>query len=128
MRPSIVHMWYIFLMRAGQLVRDARHRRGLTQDDLARRSATTQNYVSRIERGAVEPTLPTLERLLHAMALRLQLDVVALTSGNEDPALLRAEFAASTPEERVAEAMMLSEFLTGVRADAVAGGSADESR
>lgn len=110
-------------MRAGQLVREARRRRGLTQADLARRSATTQNYVSRIERGAVEPTLPTIERLLHALGLRLRLGVVALPTGNEDPAKLRADYAASTPEERIAQAMMLSEFLTGVAADAVAGGA-----
>lgn len=117
-------MVYARLVSSGQLIRDARQRRGLTQAELARRSATTQNYVSRIERGAVEPTLPTLERLLHAMGLRLNLDVVALPSGNEHPGRLRAEFGASTPEERVAEAMVLSEFLTDVAADGAAGGTA----
>lgn len=113
-------------MRAGQLVREARRRRGLTQAQLARRSATTQNYVSRIERGAVEPTLPTVERLLHALGMRLLLDVVTLPPGNEDPAQLRADYAASSPEERIAHAMMLSEFLTGVAADALAAGASAE--
>ena len=108
-------------MNAGQLIREARQRRGLTQADLARRSATTQNYVSRIERGAVEPTLPTLERLLHAMGVRLKVEVAPLPTGNEDPGRLRAAYATSTPQQRVADAMALSEFLTGVSADAAEG-------
>lgn len=94
---------------------------------MAKRSATTQNYVSRIERGAVDPTLRTLERLLHAMGLRLELDVVPLSPGTEELARLRADYVVSTAEERVAEAMVLSEFLTGVAEKAAAGGSADDS-
>ena len=124
----IVLMWYVTTMRAGQVVLNARRSLGLTQAELARRSATTQNYVSRIERGAVEPTLPTIERLLYAMGLRLELGVVELPPGNEDPAQLRADYAESTPEERVGQAMMLSEFLTGVAADAASGGSTGGAR
>lgn len=107
-------------MNASALLRDARRSRGLTQAQLARRSATTQNYVSRIERGAVEPTLPTVERLLHAMGLRLAAEVEPLGCGNEEPRRLRAEYAGSTPEQRVDEAMTLSEFVTSVASEGAA--------
>ena len=119
----IVLIRYIVGVRSAELIRTARRRRGLTQAELARRATTTQTYVSRIERGAVEPTLATLERLLHSMGLRLELDVVDLSTGNEDPAVLRADFATSTPEARVEQAMVLSSFLTGVAADAAARGA-----
>lgn len=105
-------------MNAGELLRAARRQRGLSQADLARRAATTQNYVSRIERGAVEPSLPTLQRFVHATGMRLRVDVESLPVGNEDRRQLRADFEASTPEQRVADAMALSQFLTGVAAAA----------
>jgi transcriptional regulator with XRE-family HTH domain len=115
-------------MRSGKLLRSTRLEAGLTQAELARRASTTQNAVSRIERGAVEPTIPTLERLLHAMGMQLRVDVTSLPSGNARPRDLRAEFEATTPEQRVAEAMALSEFLTGLAAAATRDGEKHGSR
>ncbi|MGH2929894.1 MAG: helix-turn-helix domain-containing protein [Solirubrobacteraceae bacterium] len=99
-------------MDVGKLVRDARLERGLDQSELASRAATTQTYVSRVERGATTPALPTLERLLNAMGLRLQISVEAVSTGNSEPAQLRRDFLASTPEQRIEDAMTLSTFLT----------------
>lgn len=56
------------------LLADARARAGLTQAELARRSATSQAAVSAYENGRKVPSLPTLERLLAATGHRLALE------------------------------------------------------
>lgn len=75
------------------------------------------------------PTVPTLERLLHAMGLRMRMSIEPLSPGNVDPARLREDFRELTASERVAQAMQLSEFLTGVAGQAAekasAGGSGE---
>lgn len=103
-------------MNVGPLLREARLAAGLDQAGLARRAATTQTYVSRVERGATVPSLPTLQRLFAAMGLRLGLQVERVSTGNVARAELRRNFLASTPEQRIDEAMTLSAFLTGVAA------------
>ena len=105
-------------MDVGQLLRSARLRAGLDQAGLAQRAATTQTYVSRVERGVTVPSLPTLERLLAAMGLRLSLQIEPVLTGNRGPGELRREFLASTPEQRIEEAMTLSAFLTGIASEA----------
>jgi transcriptional regulator with XRE-family HTH domain len=100
------------------MLRDARLRAGLEQAELARRAATTQTYVSRVERGVTVPSLPTLERLLAAMGLRLLAQIEEVSTGNRGPGELRREFLASTPEQRIDEAMTLSAFLTGIAGEA----------
>jgi transcriptional regulator with XRE-family HTH domain len=101
-------------MNAGQLVREARRRRGLDQAQLARRAGTTQTYVSRVERGAVSPSVRTLERLIHACGQRLTSKLEPLPHGNLSKAELRAQMRDLTPAERVEQAMELSSFLTGL--------------
>ncbi|WP_425824934.1 helix-turn-helix domain-containing protein [Streptomyces fractus] len=54
-------------MSTGDLVREWRTRRGLTQDQLATTIGTGQAAISRIEKGTDVPTLPLLERLASAM-------------------------------------------------------------
>lgn len=109
-------------MDAGRLLRDARLERGLDQVDLARRAATTQTYISRIERGAVSPSLKTLERLLHAMGKRLRVGVEPLPHGNSSQSALRSDLHDLTAAERVEQAMELSAFLTDLAASAAEGG------
>ena len=101
------------MLEAGAILREARRGRGLTQTQLARRSATTQSYIGRIERGEVEPSLATLQRLLHAMGYQLTAHVEPLPHGNVSTAELRADFERSAGE-RIAAAIALSEFATGV--------------
>jgi uncharacterized protein len=57
----------------GDLLRETRHRAGLTQAELASRSGTRQSAVSAYERGRREPGLGTLRRLLAAAGYELEL-------------------------------------------------------
>jgi transcriptional regulator with XRE-family HTH domain len=106
-------------MNAGEILRQARVERGLDQSDLARRAGTSQAYVSRIERGAVSPSLQTLSRLLNAMGMRLLTALEPLPPGNASVSDLRRDLIEMTPEQRARQAMELSRFLTGVEAAAV---------
>lgn len=105
-------------MDAGTLVRQTRLARGLDQAALARRAQTTQTYVSRVERGAVSPSLKTLTRLLHAMGHRLTVSAEPLAPGNVSAEDLRADLRELTAAERVERTMELSAFLTDVAATA----------
>jgi transcriptional regulator with XRE-family HTH domain len=106
----------------GQLVRAARHRHRLSQQRLARRCATSQRHISRIERGEVSPSVETLERLLRAMGERLELTAAAGPSGNQSTAELQAALQDMTAGERIAETAALSEFLTGIEPQRELGG------
>jgi DNA-binding XRE family transcriptional regulator len=53
--------------------RDARVSRGLTQAELSGLTGIPQADISRIERGAGNPTESTMQRLAHALNGRLQL-------------------------------------------------------
>ncbi len=57
----------------GLQFRDARAQRGLTQVELARLSGIPQADISRIERGAGNPTETTLQRLAVALGYRVGL-------------------------------------------------------
>jgi transcriptional regulator with XRE-family HTH domain len=99
---------------AGKLLRETRLERHLDQSELARRAGTTQTHVSRIERGAVSPSLRTLRRLMLAMGVDLRLSVEPLPVGNQSLRDLRSDLRELTAEERVDQAIELSEFLTDV--------------
>jgi transcriptional regulator with XRE-family HTH domain len=58
-------------MHGGALVREARRRSGLTQEELGRRVGTTQSAIARIERGRTEPTLHRVGELVRACGLEL---------------------------------------------------------
>jgi XRE family transcriptional regulator, regulator of sulfur utilization len=57
----------------GLQFRDARVRRGLTQAQLSGLTGIPQADITRIERGAGNPTESTMQRLAHALNGRLQL-------------------------------------------------------
>ncbi|MET1019575.1 MAG: helix-turn-helix transcriptional regulator, partial [Microterricola sp.] len=52
---------------ADKVLREARHRHGLTQAQLAARARTSQAAISRIERDLVSPSVATLASLLDLM-------------------------------------------------------------
>lgn len=56
-----------------QILLDARHNAGLTQEDLATRMGVDKSYISRVERGIITPTVSTLYRLAAAMGLTVEL-------------------------------------------------------
>lgn len=57
--------------RAGALLRDARKRRGLTLDELARRSGVAKSTLSLYENGRQQPSVSALDRLLGALGAEL---------------------------------------------------------
>ena len=60
---------------AGQLIREARKRAGLTQAELARRARTTQSVIARLERGATSPSLERVSQLVEAAGLELRVGI-----------------------------------------------------
>lgn len=100
-------------MTAGQLLRDARQRHGLTQKQLAIRARTSQAAISRIERGLVSPSVETLEKLLAMVNEELVLDARAIDWGH-DVTLNRAALA-RTVDERLANAESFYDFARALR-------------
>lgn len=64
-------------MGAAEAVRTARRKARLTQAALAERAGISVPTISRIENGAHEPRFATVEQLLRACGMRLDLDTIA---------------------------------------------------
>lgn len=60
---------YERLAQAGTRIRDARRVAGLSQSDLAGRCRVAAGTISRIERGAFEPSVATLVAISEALGL-----------------------------------------------------------
>jgi transcriptional regulator with XRE-family HTH domain len=86
-------------MVAGDVLREARRRHGVTQQQLAVRAQTSQAAISRIERGVVSPTVDTLVRLLDLLGEQPNLSAQPVDHGF-DVTLIRANLRL-TPEERI---------------------------
>jgi uncharacterized protein len=86
-------------MTAGETIRRARERHGISQRTLALRASTDQAAISRIERGDISPTVETVERLLAAMGERLGLETRPVER-EYDPLHMRATLE-RTPAERL---------------------------
>ena len=64
-------------MRTGSaLIREARRRAGLTQQELANRAGTTQSAVARWESGRTSPDLDTVTRLVRLCGLDFEVALV----------------------------------------------------
>lgn len=96
-------------MTAGELVREARRRHGLTQQQLAARARTSQAAISRIERGLVSPTVATLASLLNLMGEQLHLGADAIDYGF-DRTLLRQNLDRSV-SDRVSHGVSFANFV-----------------
>lgn len=86
-------------MTPGELLRGARRRHGLTQQELADRARTSQAAISRIERDLVSPSVDTLANLLDLLGEELALEARPIDYGH-DVTLLQ-ENLARTPSERI---------------------------
>jgi transcriptional regulator with XRE-family HTH domain len=74
----------------GRLLRTVREGHGMSQAMLARRAGASQQWLSKVERGTINPTLADLERFFEALGLRLRLEAVpAARELDEDPDLVR---------------------------------------
>ncbi|MGH3023428.1 MAG: helix-turn-helix domain-containing protein [Gaiellaceae bacterium] len=86
-------------MTPGRLLREARRRHGVTQEQLAARARTSQAAVSRIERGLVSPSVSTLATLLDLLGEELELSATPIDYGH-DRTLTEVNLR-FTPEERI---------------------------
>ncbi len=95
-------------MTPGALIRKARHAAGLTQRSLALRTGTTQSAIARLENDQTNPTVETLEAVLHATGHRL-----ALAAERFDPivdeSLIRRHLDL-TPEQRLEKVTQMARF------------------
>ena len=92
------------------LLKEARRRAGLSHRALARRAATSQSVVARIELGVTDPSSHTLASLLEAAGFELRVllepAVSVYTHMLEDV----ERILSLTPEERLQEVANLSRF------------------
>jgi transcriptional regulator with XRE-family HTH domain len=82
------------VITAAVLLRDARRRNGVSQRRLALRAKTSQDAISRIERGVESPTLERLTQLLMLLGDRLDI-------GTSPLGLTDANLSRLTPRERL---------------------------
>ncbi len=102
-------------LAAGELVREARRRAGLTQRALARRAGTAQSVVARIEQGAADPSTVTLTRLLAAAGFALRAELVPAAVADTHMLDDVTRLLALTPEDRLREVANVSRFEAAVR-------------
>lgn len=89
-------------LNIGSVLREAREQQGLSQRRLALRAGTSQDAISRIERGVEAPTLERFAQLLLALGRRPVLSVELL-----DGPVAQSELVASdgmSASERLREA------------------------
>jgi len=57
----------------GQIIYDARKQERMTQSDLAKKVGTDKTYISRIEKGAIEPGVGLFFRIMEALGLKVDI-------------------------------------------------------
>lgn len=57
----------------GQIILDARKKERMTQAVLAQKVGTDKTYISRIEKGAVEPGVGLFFRIMNALGLKVEI-------------------------------------------------------
>jgi transcriptional regulator with XRE-family HTH domain len=96
-------------MTPGELLREARRRHGVTQQQLAARARTSQAAISRIERDIVSPTVTTLAQLLDLLGEELELSATPIDYGH-DRTLIEQNLRRSVAE-RIDHAVSVAEFV-----------------
>ncbi|MGO9559859.1 MAG: helix-turn-helix domain-containing protein [Acidimicrobiales bacterium] len=96
---------------AADLVRLARARAELTQRQLAERSGVPQSVIARIESGARQPTLPTLERILAGAGVEMRYRLAPL---EDHDSVLAVRNARRSPARRKEVADAHAAFVTKV--------------
>jgi transcriptional regulator with XRE-family HTH domain len=113
-------------MTPGELVKQTRARKGLSQRRLAHRAGTSQSAIARIERGEEEVTWPRLRTIMLAMGEEPVLGSAPL-AGRYDPLDLLEDRRLS-PAARLGNGLASNEFASEIalagRAARRAGGRA----
>ena len=71
-------------MRGADLIREARLRAGLTQQELAQRSGRERSVIARWEQGAVSPSVDNLLEVIQACGFDLPLVLVERQTHQEE--------------------------------------------
>ncbi len=58
---------------SGMVLHQARKEANITQSELASRTGTTKSYISRIENGAISPSVGVFYRLILALGMRIEI-------------------------------------------------------
>jgi len=58
---------------SGLVLHRARKEAKITQSELAHRTGTTKSYISRIENGAISPSVGVFYRLIAALGMRIEI-------------------------------------------------------
>lgn len=101
------------MIKAGQLLVQARRRAGLTQRELARKAKVPQPTIASIERGRQDPRYRTLSRLLGACGFELDFYLVGGTG--VDRSLIQSNLRLS-PTERALRATQAARMAEAFRA------------
>lgn len=100
-------------MMGGRLIREARLRAGITQQELAERAGTTQSAIARWESGRTRPGVETVARLVRACGLELELRIAP---ADPDASLIERNLALS-PEQRLDQLVRTVRFVEAGRAE-----------
>jgi transcriptional regulator with XRE-family HTH domain len=100
----------------GELLREARRRHGVTQEQLAARARTSQAAISRIERDVVSPSVSTLATLLDLLGEELELASSPIDYGH-DRTLIAMNLELS-PEARIDRQAMWSRGMKEIQRSA----------
>ena len=103
-------------MTPGELLREARRRHGVTQEQLAARARTSQAAISRIERDVVSPSVSTLATLLDLLGEELELASSPIDYGH-DRTLIAMNLELS-PEARIDRQAMWSRGMKEIQRSA----------
>jgi len=57
----------------GQLIMEARKQEGMTQTVLADKIGVSKSYISRVEKGQIEPGVTTFFRIIESLGLRFEI-------------------------------------------------------
>lgn len=85
-------------MRGGDLIREARKRAGLSQQDLAERLGTSQSVIARWELGRTSPSFERVAEAIRACGFELS---VRITNPDPEHALLVEENLRLSPKQRL---------------------------
>lgn len=103
------------MVTSGDLLLEARRRRGFSQAELARRAGKPVSVVGRWERNEVKPSFETLRSMIRACDLELRIGLLS----RDDSADAAIESVLDlAPEERLAQLEAWAEFLAEARGHA----------
>ena len=57
----------------GQLIHDTRKQEKVTQEVLAKRVGTDKSYISKVERGVIEPGASMFYRIIEALGMKIEI-------------------------------------------------------